>query len=486
MRRVLKPLALFLTLLVFISCTKTETKKETKKEEDKKNQRVTETATALPATLPSFVGLIKKLKPAVVNISTTRVARDTGFFSFPSPNGRGEDPFEEFFKRFFGDNPQREFKQRGLGSGFIISEDGYIITNNHVVEKAEDIQVILENEVKYRAKIVGTDPQTDLALLKIEPREKLLKVIFGDSDKLQIGNWVLAIGNPFGLGHTVTAGIVSAKGRILGFGDYDDFIQTDASINPGNSGGPLFNLDGEVVGVTSAMLARAQRIGFAIPINIAKDVIGQIKNNGKVVRGWLGVEIQDITPEIARAMKLIESNGALVSDVASDSPADRAGIKRGDVILEFNGHKINETEQLPRTVAATKPGIELKIKVLRNGSEKSLLVKLEPLSSTKNSNTEQSENTEGTLGLTVEKLTSDIANKLGIEDNTGVIVTKVDSGSLAEEAGFQNGDVILEVNRKRIRNLEDYKNMASSLKESQTTLFLVKREEVTLYIALRF
>ncbi len=486
MRRVLKLLVVFFTLLIFISCTKTETKKEAKKEEDKKLKEVTETTTVLPPPLPSFVGVIKKLKPAVVNISTTRVGRDTGFFSSPSPNGRGEDSFEEFFKRFFGDTPQREFKQRGLGSGFIISEDGYIITNNHVVEKAEDIQVILEDGEKYKAKIVGTDPKTDLALLKIEPREKLSKVIFGDSDKLQIGNWVLAIGNPFGLGHTVTAGIVSAKGRILGFGDYDDFIQTDASINPGNSGGPLFNLDGEAVGVTSAMLARAQRIGFAIPINIAKNVVGQIKANGKVVRGWLGIEIQDMTPEIAGAMKLPEAKGALVSDVAGDSPADRAGIKRGDVILEFDGHKIDETEELPRTVAAIQPGTEVKIKVLRNGSEKSLSVKLEALPSTKKSNTEEGENTEGTLGLTVEKLASDIANRLGVEEDSGVIVTKVDTGSLAEEAGFHNGDVILEINRKRIRNLEDYKNMASSLKERQTALFLVKREEVTLYIAMRF
>jgi serine protease Do len=482
MKEVLKPLILFFALLLLISCTKTEKKKEeAKREESKKSGQSTQVAISPPA-LPSFAGIVKKLKPAVVNISTTSVVHDTGLFS-PSPH-EGQDPFEEFFRRFFGDIPQREFRQRGLGSGFIISEDGYIITNNHVIEKAEDIQVILEDGEKYKTKVVGTDPKTDLALLKIAPKGKLSKVVFGDSDKLRIGDWVLAIGNSFGLGHTVTAGIVSAKGRILGLGDYDDFIQTDASINPGNSGGPLFNLNGEVVGVTSAILARAHGIGFAIPINLARDVIGQLKGSGKVIRGWLGVQVQDITPEIAETMKLPEVKGALVSDVPSGSPADKAGIKRGDVILEFNGHKINETEELPRVVAVTPPGTEVKIKALRGGSEKDFSVKLGVLPS-KDSSTEEGRNSETKLGLTVEKLTPEIANRLGVEEDGGVIVTKVDSGSLADEAGFQGGDVILEINRKRIKNLEDYRNMANSLKEGQTALFLVKREEVTLYIAMK-
>lgn len=482
MRKDLKLLSLLFVLFLFVSCTKAEKKEESKKDENK-GQGESPQMVVSPPALPSFAGLVKRLKPAVVNISTTSVIHDTGFFSIPSPYGEEEDPFEEFFKRFFGEIPQREFRQKGLGSGFVISEDGYIITNNHVVEKAEDIQVILEDGEKYKTKIVGTDPKTDLALLKIEPKGKLSKVTLGDSDRLQIGDWVIAIGNPFGLGHTVTAGIVSAKGRVLGFGDYDDFIQTDAPINPGNSGGPLFNLSGEVVGVTSAILARAQGIGFAIPINLAKDIIGQLKGGGRVVRGWLGIQVQELTPEIAESMKLPDVRGALVSDVSVGSPADKAGIKRGDIILEFNGHKIDNTEELPRMVAMTRPGTDVKIRALRDGSEKDFSVRLGTLPS-KVSNTEEGQISEGKLGLTVERLTPEIASRLGIEEG-GVIVTKVDSGSLADESGFQSGDVILEINRKKITTPEDYRSVASSLKKGQTALFLVRRNEVTLYIAMR-
>lgn len=482
MRRALNPAVLFLVLFLLVSCTKTEKKEEAKKEENKAQTESPDMMIS-PPELPSFAGLVKRLKPAVVNISTTSVIHDTGLFSFPSPHDGGNDPLEEFFKRFFEGIPQREFRQKGLGSGFIISEDGYIITNNHLVEKAEDIQVILEDGEKYKTEIVGTDPKTDLALLKIVPKGKLSKVTLGDSDKLQIGDWVIAIGNPFGLGHTVTAGIVSAKGRILGFDDYDDFIQTDAPINPGNSGGPLFNLSGEVAGITSAILARGRGIGFAIPINLAKDIIEQLKGGRKVVRGWLGVQVQDLTPEIAETMKLSDVKGALVSDVSSGSPADKAGIKRGDIILEINRHKIDNTEELPRVVATTRPGTDVKIKALRDGSEKDFSVKLGVLPS-KGSNTEEGQNSESRLGLTVENLTPEIANRLGIEEG-GVIITKVDSRSLAGESGFQRGDVILEMNRKRITTSEDYKNVANSLKEGQTALFLVKRGEVTLYIAMR-
>ncbi|MER3447730.1 MAG: peptidase [Candidatus Dadabacteria bacterium] len=478
----LKLAVLLFVIILLVSCTKSEKKEEAKRDENK-GQGESPQVVVSPPALPSFAGLVKRLKPAVVNISTTSVIHDTGFFSLPSPYGGEEDPFEEFFKRFLGDIPQREFRQKGLGSGFVISEDGYIITNNHVVEKAEDIQVVLEDGEKYKTKVVGTDPKTDLALLKIEPKRRLSKVTLGDSDKLQIGDRVIAIGNPFGLGHTVTAGIVSAKGRVLGFGDYDDYIQTDAPINPGNSGGPLFNLNGEVVGVTSAILARAQGIGFAIPINLARDIIEQLKGGGRVVRGWLGVQVQELTPEIAESMKLPDVKGALISDVSSGSPADKAGIKRGDIILEFNGHKIENTEELPRVVAMTRPGTEVRIKALRDGSEKDFSVKLGALPS-KGSNTEEGQISEGKLGLTVEKLTPEIAGRLGIEEG-GVIVTKVDSGSLADESGFQSGDVILEINRKKITTPEDYKSTASSLKKGQTALFLIRRGEVTLYIAMK-
>jgi serine protease Do len=473
---------LLFALFILVACSKTEKKEDAKKEESKgwvESPKVV----VLPPELPAFAGLVKRLKPAVVNISTATAVPDAGFFSVPFPHGGGEDSFKEFFRGFLGDIPQRKFRQGELGTGFIISEDGYIITNNHVVEKAEDIQVILEDGEKYKTKILGTDSKTDLALLKIKPKGKLSKVTFGDSDKLRIGDWVLAIGNPFGLGHTVTAGIVSAKGRIIGFGDYDDFIQTDTPINPGNSGGPLFNLDGEVIGVASAILARAHGIGFAIPINLAKDIIEQLEGGGKVVRGWLGVQVQNLTPEIADTMKLHDVRGALVSDVSSDGPADDAGIKRGDVILEFNGQKIDVTEDFPRAVAKTRPGTDVKIKALRDGSEKHFSVKLGALPS-KGPYTKEGQNSESKLGLTVEKLTPEIANRLRIDEG-GVIITKVDSGSLADESGFRGGDVILEINRKRITTQEDYKNVANSLQEGHTALFLVKREEVTLYIAMR-
>ncbi len=482
--RRISPVLLILPLLIIYSCTKIEDKNKTKSEDGNKLEPVRDMP-ALPPALPNFTALVRRLKPSVVNISTTSLIRNGGAFRFPSPHGKEEDSLQELFRRFFGDIPQREFRQRELGSGFIISEDGYVITNNHVVEKAKEIQVILEDEKKYSAKIVGRDPKTDLALLKIVPQEKLSPVILGNSDKLEIGNWVLAIGNPFGLGHTVTAGIVSAKGRILGFGDYDGFIQTDAPINPGNSGGPLFNLEGEVVGVTSIIFLRAQGLGFAIPINSAKDIIEQLKGDQSVVSGWLGVTIQDVTPEIAKAMKLPEARGALVGDVTSGSPADKAGVKRGDVIFEFNGHKIKKNGELSRTVATTPTGTEVELKLLRDGIEKTLSVKLGVLVS-ENSDSEELQSVQSGLGLTVDELTPEIAKRLGVENESGVIITKVDSRSPADDAGFKIGDLILEINRKIITTSEDYQNILSSLTNGHKALFLVKRKEVILYIAMIF
>src|SRR5579885_336214 len=341
---------LILVILTFsaalVSCGKQHDDKESTAEESS-----TETKINRVEELPSFAGLVEKLKPSVVNISTTSVVRTRGFSPFSSSPFGEEDPFEEFFKRFFGEAPQQEFRQHGLGSGFIISGDGYIVTNNHVIDKAQDIQVILADGEKYKAKVIGKDSKTDLALLKIKPKEKLQAVTFGDSDKLRIGDWVIAVVNPFGLGHTVTAGIVSAKGRVLGLGNYDDFMQTDAPINPGNSRGPLFSLQGQVVGVNTAIVAGGQGIGFAIPINLAKSVITQLKSTGKVVRGWLGVLVQQITPDIAEGLGLAEPKGALVSDVTPGSPADKAGIRRQDIITEFKGQQINDMQELPRLVA---------------------------------------------------------------------------------------------------------------------------------------
>ncbi|HEY4715555.1 MAG TPA: Do family serine endopeptidase, partial [bacterium] len=326
--------------------------------------------------ITSFSGIVKNVRPAVVNVFTTKVVKQKGFHS---PSGRG-DPFEEFFgpqfKQFFG---PKEFKQSSLGSGFIIAEDGYILTNNHVVENVDEIKVRLTDKDEYTAKIVGRDPKTDVALVKIDAKKKLPVAALGDSDSLDEGDWVIAIGNPFGLGHTVTAGIVSAKGRygILP-GSYEDFIQIDAAINPGNSGGPLININGEVVGINTAIFSPqgafgAQGnigIGFAIPINMAKVILSQLKNTGKVIRGWLGVTIQPVTPEIAESLKLHESRGALISSVMTGSPAEKAGINGGDVILEFDGKKIDDYHTLPSTVAATPIGKEVKVKLIRDGKEK--------------------------------------------------------------------------------------------------------------------
>jgi serine protease Do len=312
----------------------------------------------------SFADLAEKLKPAVVNISTTKTVKSGGF---RSPFGQGS-PFdrnfggEDFFERFFGDIPQRQFKQKSLGSGFIISHDGYIFTNNHVVEQADKILVKLSDGKEYEAKVIGKDAKTDIALIKIKPSDNLPIVETGDSDKLRVGDWVIAIGNPFGLEQTVTAGIVSAKGRVIGAGPYDNFIQTDASINPGNSGGPLINLNGEVVGINTAIVASGQGIGFAIPINMARDVIPQLEKSGHVTRGWLGVGIQEVTPALAKSFGLKEEKGALVSQVSKGGPADKAGIEQGDVILEFDGKTIAEMKDLPRIVASTPVGRTVAVK----------------------------------------------------------------------------------------------------------------------------
>ncbi len=431
--------------------------------------------------LPSLSPIVKKAEPAVVNISTVRIIKGPGpvFRYFFGPFGE-EDPFKDFFERFFGDLPQEEMKQKSLGSGFIIESDGYILTNNHVVEKATDITVTLFNRKQYKATIIGRDPKTDLALLKINAHN-LLTLPLGDSDKLQVGDWVIAIGNPFGLGHTVTVGIISAKERVIGAGPYDNFLQTDAAINPGNSGGPLLNLKGEVVGINTAIIAQAQGIGFAIPINMAKHIVQQLKSQGRVIRGWLGVMIQEVTPQIAKALGLKEPKGALVADVTPGSPADKAGIKRGDVILEYNGHKIQDMNELPRLVANTPVGKEVEVKVWRNGQIKSLRVKVGELKE-QALRGEKSVSNHIELGLEVKEITPDLAVRLGV--NKGVVITAIKRGSPAAEAGLRPGDVILEINRHPIRDLKDYYTIIKKVKPSDTLLFLVKRQEGTIFIPL--
>lgn len=497
-------LLLILSLLILVVGTGCEKTEETKVTE--KSQATTEQAAKVSAPprepavsgtvkepvkdirtheYPSFADLVEKLKPSVVNISTTSVVKPRGFRDRQrrSPYGEG-DPFEEFFKKFFEGQPQQEFKRQGLGSGFIISEDGYVVTNYHVVDKAVDISVILENGDKYEAKVIGKDPKTDLAVVKFEPQQKLQTVSFGDSDNLRIGDWVLAVGNPFGLGYTVTAGIVSAKGRSLGLGAYDDFIQTDASLNPGNSGGPLFNLNGEVVGVNTAIVAQGQGIGFAIPIKMAEFVINQLKSGGKVVRGWLGVYVQELTPEIASGLNLNEKDGVLVSDVTPGSPADKAGIKRGDVVLEFDGKKVDEVSDLTNMAAVAEPGSDVKIKLLHDGKPMDLTIKLTEFP--EEAAPEEAETTaEEYLGLSVQEVNPQIARNFNLNTETGVVITDVANGSPAADAGLRPGDVIIEMDKKSISNLEQYSSAISGAKPGSTVLILVKRGDNTIYSALR-
>ena len=425
---------------------------------------------------------VKRLTPSVVNISTTTVIKAS---PFASPYQ--DEYFKKFFEKFFSDQmPEREFRNKGLGSGFIMSSDGYIITNNHVVKKAEEIEVILEGGKKYTAKIVGTDPVTDLALLKIDPEEPLPAVEIGDSSTLAIGDWVFAIGNPFGLGHTVTAGIVSAKGRALGIGRYDNFIQTDAAINPGNSGGPLFDYEGRVVGVNTAVMARGQGLGFAIPVNMAKFVVEHLKVHGRVIRGWLGIMIQDITPEISEALGINRDRGGLVSEVKEGSPAGKAGLRRGDVVVSVEGEKIPDAATLTRKLALTKPGVDTKFVVLRDGKEKVFTIKLvEHPENKKITESVDKLKTEEELGIKVSEITQQLRNRFKIKASGGVIIVNVAPGSLASESGLRAGDVILEVNGDSVDGLDEYQEVLEKHGSGETLLFLIERGGRTIYLGIK-
>jgi len=436
----------------------------------------------VPVDIPQ---LFKEVSPAVVNISTTQVVK----FNRPrmrSPFGM-QDPFEDFFDNFFGRMP-REQKRRSLGSGFIVSPDGYILTNNHVVEKADEVTVTLLDKEEFKAKVVGTDPKIDIALIKIDAKKKLTYVALGDSDRLDVGEWVVAIGNPFGLGHTVTAGIVSAKGRIIGSGPYDDFIQTDASINPGNSGGPLFNLKGEVVGINTAIIQGGQGIGFATPIALAKSVLGQLKDKGKVTRGWLGVYIQRLTPEAAESLGLAGKRGALVSDVTSGGPAEKAGIRSGDVITAFNGKEIRDEHDLPQAVASTKPGTTVNVKILRDGKETTLAVTIAEMEGEPGRPAGSHDHPKD-LGLTVQDITPEIAQRLDIENRKGVVVTGVADGSPAEDAGFNEGDVIRAILHRNKRNpvssAGEFAKLMKKFANEKTILFLVERGDARILLTVK-
>ncbi|SRR5713226_891686 len=433
--------------------------------------------------LPDFITLAKKLKPVVVNISTTQVSE--GGQGFASPFGE-EDPFGDFWKRFFGGPiPRGPQQQKSLGSGFIIDSDGSILTNNHVVENAQKIVVKLSDEREFEAKVVGKDSKTDIAVVKIDARGSLSVAPLGDSDRLEVGEWVMAIGNPFGLDSTITAGIVSAKGRHIGAGPYDDFIQTDASINPGNSGGPLINLHGEVVGINSAIFSRSGGnigIGFAIPINLVKELLPQLKGKGKITRGYLGVLIQKVTPDIAESLGLEKVRGALVANVSKDGPADRAGIKVGDVIVEFDGKEIKDSNELPIIVARTAVNKQVRLKVVRDKKQVTLTVAVGEL---KDEEVVASTEEKGELGLAVQTVTPEMAESLGLERAQGVVITSVAAGGPADEAGLRRGDVILEIDRKPVRNLADYRKAMGETKKGKGMLFLVRRGDNTLFLALK-
>jgi serine protease Do len=381
--------------------------------------------------------------------------------------------------------PRGPQRQRSLGSGFIIDGDGSILTNNHVVENASKIVVKLSDDQEYEAKVIGRDQKTDIAIIRIDGKPNLPAASLGDSDKLEVGEWVVAIGNPFGLDSTVTSGIVSAKGRHIGQGPYDNFIQTDASINPGNSGGPLINLRGEVIGINTAIFSRTGGnigIGFAIPINLVKELLPQLRCKGKVTRGYLGVLIQKVTPEIAESLGMDKASGALVANVSKDGPADKAGVKVGDVIVEFDGKEVKDSGDLPILVARTAVDKKARLKVLRDKKEVMLTVAVGEL---KDEEVVATAPEKGELGLTVQRLTPQMAESLGLEKSEGVVVTAVEPGSAADEAAIRRGDIILEVDRKTVRNLDEYKKAIAGARKGRGVLFLVRRGDNTLFLALK-
>jgi serine protease Do len=435
---------------------------------------------------PSFADLAERVNHAVVNISTTQVLKESPMQPFTGPNSPFRDFFgDDFFRRFFGDGaPQGQMKTHALGSGFVIDSDGLILTNNHVVEKADEIKIKTDDGKEYDAKVVARDPKTDIALIRVNAGGDFPKpALLGDSGAIRVGDWVMASGNPFGLGHTITSGIISAKGRVIGAGPYDDFLQTDAAINPGNSGGPLFNMNGEVVGVNTAIVAQGQGIGFAIPINLVKEILPQLKS-GKVTRGWLGVMIQDITPELAESFGIKQTKGVLIGDVVPDGPADKAGLKRGDIVTAFNGKDLDNAHTLSRHVASTSPNTQVTMQIVRDGKNKDIKVTIgtmpeegaEAPATTK----------ESAWGMTVQNLTPELGQRFGWDQNErGVIISEIQPGSPASEAKLRPGDLIKEVNRQKIQNVRDYNQALQKGKKGESLLLLIKRGKNTFYVALK-
>jgi serine protease Do len=456
----------------------------------------------------SFAPLVKKVSPAVVNISVTQKPGAEQMSGEPDEiPGFPKSPFDEFMRRFFEQqNPngeRRAFPQMpdgqprriALGSGFIIDASGYVVTNNHVVGDASKVEVTLQDGSKYPAKIIGRDPKTDLAVLKINADKPLPYVEFGNSSAAQVGDWVMAVGNPFGLGGTVTTGIISARGRDIHSGPFDDFLQIDAPINRGNSGGPTFNLEGKVIGINTAIYSPnggSVGIGFAIPSNVAKHIVAQLEEHGKVSRGWLGVQIQEVTPAIAASLGLHNESGALVAVVTPNSPAAKAGLKQGDVILSFDGSEIGKLHDLPRLVAETPANKEAAMTVWRSGQKKNVEVKVGELSDNEkvasaSSGDEEQSADAGALGMRFGALTGQMRRELHVgKDVQGVVVTRVENGSAADDVGLSRGDILMAIDQQPVRTpqeaVDKLKEIAKSPKKS--ALLLLNRHGVTQYVGL--
>jgi len=434
--------------------------------------------------LPSLAPLVRELEPAVVSVATSSVVR----------RRRGIDPFEEFFRPYMGEQGgqgQGRMVPRGQGSGFIIHESGLVLTNNHVIDGADQIDVRLADGRDFKAKVVGRDPKTDVALLRLENASDLPTVYLGDSDRLEVGDWVVAIGNPFGLAHSVSVGIVSAKERFIGAGPYDDFIQTDAAINPGNSGGPLFNARGEVIGINTAIVAQGQGIGFAVPINLVKVLVPQLEETGTVARGWLGVAIQDLTPELAKSLKLpARAKGALVADVVPGSPAERAGLQHGDLVVSVDGKEIGDYAQLSRTIALLPPGKSVRLGVLREGKRKDLDVAIAARDDQgrvidAKGERKRADAGAGPLGIAVREVTPEVARSMRVQRGTGVLVASVQPDGPAARAGIAEGDLILEVNRRPVRSVSDWHDRIRSVSPGEMVLLRLQRGESAIYVAVR-
>ena len=455
---------------------------------------------SLAAMPESFSYLAEKLTPAVVNISTTKTIKSSpqneiimkGF-----PKGHPFEDFNEFFERFV--NPHKKgSKAMSLGSGFVIDKEGYIVTNNHVIAGADEITVSFADSEEYSAKLIGSDKKTDLALLKIDAGKELPHIEFGDSDESKVGDWIIVIGNPFGLGGTVTAGIISARARDINSGPFDDFIQTDAAINRGNSGGPMFNMDGEVIGINTAIFSPNGGgnvgIGFAVPSSMAEPIINQLKEDGKVQRGWLGVRVQKVTEDIAEGLGVDETEGALVAEVILDSPAEKGGVRPGDLILTFDGKKIKTMKTLPRVVAETKVGKKVDMEIIRSGEPKTLRIEIaelneededeETLSEEEESEDEKAE--DKIMGISVSPLTNELKKKYTISKSmNGLFVHGVKEESPAAEKGIRKGDVISKANQKDLETTDDLKDVVEEAKDQnkKSVLLFVHRRKDTIFIA---